>query len=59
MDLLLVLFVIALIGCGVYLITTYIPMPPIFHTAILLIAVVFVLLYLFRTFGGSLPNVMH
>ena len=59
MDLLILLLIIAVIGFGVYLIVTYIPMPPIFSTAITIIAVIFVILFLFRTLGGHLPNVMH
>jgi len=59
MDLLLLLLAIALIGFGVYLIVTYIPMPDIFKTGVTVLAIVFVLLYLFRVLGGNLPNVLH
>lgn len=58
MDLLMLLFVIGLLGLGVYLIKRFIPMDPIFHTAINIIAVIVILLYLFRVFGGSVPNVL-
>lgn len=59
MDLLVLLLVVALIGFGVYLIITYIPMPPIFKTAITIIAVVIVFLYMIRALGFALPNVLH
>ena len=58
MDLLLLLLMFALVGFGVYLITTYIPMPPIFATAIQIIAVVAVIFYLITRFAGGLPNVL-
>ena len=58
MDLIMVVLVLALIGCLVWAITTYIPMPPIFKTAITIIAVIVVILYLVRTFAGKVPNVL-
>lgn len=58
MDLLMLLLVIALIGFGIYLITTYIPMPPIFKTIIYVIAAVIIFLYLIRVLGVALPNVL-
>lgn len=42
---------LALIGLIVYLITTYIPMPPIFKTIIYVIVAVVLILYLMRVFG--------
>ena len=58
MDLVMLVLVIALVGFLVYLITTHIPMPPIFKTAIQIIVVIALILYLIRRFGGSLPNVL-
>ena len=58
MDLIMVVLVLALIGCLVWAITTYIPMPPIFKTAITIIAIIVVILYLVRTFAGNVPNVL-
>ena len=58
MDLIMVVLVLALIGCLVWAITTYIPMPPIFKTAITIIAVIVVIRYLVRTFAGKVPNVL-
>lgn len=47
---------LALLGFVVYLITTYIPMPPIFKTAILVIVAVIVIVYLARVLGiADLP----
>jgi len=42
---------LALVGLIVYLIITYIPMPPIFKTAILVIVAVFMIIYLMGVFG--------
>lgn len=42
---------IALLGLIVYLITTYIPMPPVFKTVIYVIVAVILILYLMRVFG--------
>jgi len=45
------ILVLALVGFLVYAITTYIPMPPIFKNAIIVIVVVVLILYLMRAFG--------
>ena len=58
MDLLILLFMLALVGLGVYLIIRFIPMPAEFQIAIKVVAAIVVLLYLFRMFSGSLPNVL-
>lgn len=58
MDLILLVLALAVIGFLVHLITTRIPMDPMFRTAILIIVVVVVILYLIRRFGGAIPNVM-
>ena len=58
MDLLMLVLMIALVGFVVYLITTHIPMPPMFKTAIQIIVVVALILYLLQRFGGGLPNVL-
>lgn len=58
MDLIMLVLVLALVGFLVWLITTHIPMPPIFKVAIQIIIVVVVILYLLRRFAGSIPNVM-
>jgi hypothetical protein len=42
---------LALVGLIVYLITTYIPMPPIFKTVIYVIVAIVLILYLMRVFG--------
>lgn len=42
---------LAIVGLIVWAIVTYIPMPPVFKTAILVIAVVCVILYLIQVFG--------
>lgn len=44
---------LALIGFVTYLITTYIPMPQIFKTGILVIVALFVILWLIRILGIS------
>ena len=45
------ILVLALVGFLVYAITTYIPMPPIFKNAIIVIVVIILILYLMRAFG--------
>ena len=47
------LLVIALVGFFIYIVTTYIPMAPIFKTVIYVIAAVVLILYLMRAFGIS------
>lgn len=59
MDLLVILLVIAIIGFGVYLITTYIPMVAPFKTIIIIIACIFIFLYMLRALGVVIPNVMR
>lgn len=47
---------LALVGLIVYLIVTYIPMPPIFVTIIYVIVAIVLILYLMRVFGiGDVP----
>ena len=57
MDLIALVLVVALIGFLVWLITTRIPMDPMFKVAIQIIALIVIILYLIRRFGG-LPNVL-
>lgn len=59
MDLIVLILVIALIGFAVYAITTYIPMPPIFKTAIIVLTVIVMVLWLLERLGTHLPNVMR
>ena len=59
MDLVLLLLVIALIGFVVFLLTTKIPMPPMWATALQLIALIVVILFLLREIGVTLPNVLR
>jgi len=47
------LLTIAIIGFIVYLITTYIPMPPIFINVIYVITAIVIILYVWRAFGGA------
>lgn len=58
MDLILLVLFLALVGFLVYAITTYVPMPPIFKTAIQVIAVIVVILYLIKRFAGGIPNLL-
>lgn len=47
---------LALIGFVVYLIQTYVPMPPIFKTVIYVVVAIVVILFLMRAFGvGDIP----
>jgi hypothetical protein len=58
MDLIMLVLVLALVGFFVYLITTKIPMDPMFRLAIQIIVVIVVVLYLIRRFGGGIPNLL-
>ncbi len=44
---------IAILGLIVWLVVTYIPMPPVFKTVILIIAAIFVILVLLNVLGIS------
>ncbi len=57
MDLILLLLGIAILGFIVWLITTKIPMPPAWATALQVIALVAVLLYALTRFV-KLPNIL-
>jgi predicted membrane channel-forming protein YqfA (hemolysin III family) len=56
-----IILTIAILGLVVYLVTTFIPMPPPFKTVIYVIAVVLLLLYVLSAFGAldtiSVPRV--
>jgi hypothetical protein len=58
MDLVMLVLVVALIGFLVWAILAYIPMPPMFKTAIQIIVVIALILYLIKRFAGGLPNVL-
>jgi hypothetical protein len=49
------LLTVAIVGFLVYLIVTYIPMPDIFKTVIIAIAVIVLILYVLRIFGLDIP----
>ena len=57
MDLILLVLIVVLIGFVVYLLTTRVPMPPGWATAIQILALVVVLLYVLTRFV-NLPNVL-
>ncbi len=59
MDLIIIILSIALLGCLVWAITTYIPMAPVFKTIIYILAAVALILFLIRQFSGQVPNVLH
>jgi hypothetical protein len=44
---------LALVGFIVYLIVTYIPMPPVIRTGILVLVVILMILYVMRVLGIS------
>lgn len=58
MDLLELVAYLSIVGCIVWLITTKIPMDPIFRTAIYVITAIALILFLVRRFAGSVPNVL-
>jgi hypothetical protein len=57
MDLIILVLVIALIGFLVWIITTKIPMPPGWATAIQVLALVVIILFLLSRFV-NVPNVL-
>ena len=58
MDLIVLVLVLALVGFVIYLITTRIPMPPYWATAIQILALILILLFVLRRFSGAIPNVL-
>ena len=59
MDLILLVLGLALVGCLVWAIETYIPMPAPFKLAIRIVVAIAIIFYLLRYFGASIPNVLH
>ncbi len=59
MDLILLVLMIAVIGCIIWAIETYIPMAQPFKLLIRVIVVVVLILYALRFFGVHLPNVIR
>lgn len=57
MDLLLLVIVLVLLGFVIYVLTTKVPMPPHWATAIQVIALIALLLYVLTRFV-NLPNVL-
>lgn len=58
MDLILLVLGLAVVGFLVYLITTKIPMDPMFVWTIRIIVLIVVVLYLIRVLGVRIPNMM-
>ncbi|MET0785168.1 MAG: hypothetical protein ABWY25_00480 [Paenisporosarcina sp.] len=57
MDLVLLVLVLVLIGFLVWLLTTKVPMPPAWATAIQVLALIIIVLYILTRFV-NLPNVL-
>jgi len=57
MDLIVLVLVCVLLGFLVWLLTTKVPMPPVWATAIQVIALIIIVLYLLRHLA-VLPNVL-
>jgi hypothetical protein len=54
----MLVLVLAIVGFVVWLITTRIPMDPMFRLAIQIVVLIVIILWLLRRFGGGIPNVM-
>jgi len=54
----MLVLVLAVVGFIVWLITTRIPMPPMFQTIIYVVVAIVLILWLLRRFGAGIPNVM-
>lgn len=59
MDLIMLILGIAVMGFLVWVITTKIPMDPIFRIAIYLIVAIALILFIVRQFGWAVPNVLR
>lgn len=59
MDLIWILIGIALIGLAAYALIHYVPMPHPFPAIIVVVAVVFIILWLLRMVPGHMPNVIR
>ena len=59
MDLILFILGMALIGLLTWIVTTYIPMDPIFRIIIYVVVAVALVLFLVRRFAGSVPNILN
>ena len=59
MDLLILILGIALLGFLAWIITTYIPMQPIFKTIIYVVVAVSLVFFVLRRFSGTVPNVLN
>ena len=59
MDLLLLVLIVCLVGFGVYLLTTKIPMPPLWATVIQVVALILIVLFLIDRLGVAIPNVLR
>ena len=58
MDLIMILLVVVIVGFVVYILTTNIPMPPAWATAIQVIALVVMLIWVLSRFV-AIPNVLR
>jgi len=56
-DLILLVLFLCILGAAVWLLTTKIPMDPTWRIVIQVFALIIILLYLLRRFGG-VPNVL-
>lgn len=56
MDLILLVLGLAAVGFLVWLLTTKVPMDPVFRYLIYAVVVLAVVLWLLRRFGGTIPN---
>ena len=59
MDLILLVLVLCIIGFVVWLLTTKIPMDPIFRTVIYVVVAIVLVLWVLRQFGSGIPNVIR
>lgn len=59
MDLISVLLVVAVVGFFVWLLITYVPMPPPIQTVIVVVTAIVLVLYVLRALGFVLPNVLR
>lgn len=58
MDLIILVIVLCVIGFLIFLLTTKVPMPPYWATAIQVLCLILIVLYLLQRFGAGLPNLL-
>jgi hypothetical protein len=57
MSVFMLLFILAILGAGTWLLITYVPMPQGIRTVIIVVAIIVAALYALHAFGLRVPNI--